>query len=103
MIDINKLSETDRALIIAYTNAMRDIDTLAILAKPMTRVGSSKKKKIWKRFTDQADKPMAESFSALNQLRQSANVELRELANKAITDSEAGSELRRLGKQIKLL
>jgi hypothetical protein len=82
---------------------MRDIDTLAILAKPTTRVGSSAKKKIWKRFTGQADKPMADSFRALNQLRQSADIELRELADKAITDSGAGSELRRLGKQIKLL
>jgi len=102
MIDINQLSKTDRDLILAYANAMRDIDTFALLAKPMTRVGSSMKKKIWKRFTKQADKPITESLRVLEQLTNYSNTELRQSAKKCIgNDSGAMKELRQLGNLIK--
>jgi hypothetical protein len=101
-MDPTTLPQADRDLIVAFTNAMRDIDTFAFLAKPRGPVGSSRKKRIWKKFTQQADKPIADSFRALDQLRQSSDFEIRELAEDAINkDDWASEELRRIGRRIK--
>jgi hypothetical protein len=102
MIDTNTLSQADRDLIVAYTNSMRDIDTAAFLAKPTVRVGSSRKKKIWTRFKQQTVKPIADSFRALDQLRQSPDSVIRELAERAINKNDGASEeLRRIGRRLK--
>jgi hypothetical protein len=102
MIDTNTLSQADRSLVVVYTNSMRDIDTAAFLAKPTVRVGSSAKKKIWTRFKQQTDQPITDSYRALEQLAQSENPDLRELAVKAINrDTGASAELRRIGRRLK--
>ena|SRR5258708_5581974 len=104
MIDPSKISEPERSLVVEFANQMRDLDTIALLAKPTTRLSKSAKHKLWDRVQKQIDKPMTESFQALVQLQKSANSELREIAVKAINkDSAAIEELRRLANRIKQL
>ncbi len=101
-IDAEKLMPSDRVLIVQFTNCMRDLDTIAVLAKPTTRLSESAKRKLWNSVEKNSAKPIEDSLRVLKQLINSAHPELRRLAEQCIDkDSGAIGELRRLGRRLK--
>jgi hypothetical protein len=101
-IDVEKLFASDRDLTVQFSNCMRDLDTVAILAKPTTYLSKAAKRKLWKSVEKNSAKPIEDSLRVLKQLTNSAHPELRKLAEKCRNkDSGAMEELRRLGRRIK--
>jgi hypothetical protein len=102
MIETSTLSAIDRESVLEFANAMRDLDTITLLAKPTTHLSKSAKRKLWDSVKKKMEKPATDSFQALKQLRNSPNPELRQLAAQSVDkNSGAMDELRRLGKRIK--
>jgi len=101
-IDAEELIPSDRGLILQFTNCMRDLDTITVLAKPTIYLSKSAKRKLWKSVEKSSAKPIEDSLRVLKQLTDSAHPELRRLAEQCIDkDSGAMEELRRLGRRIK--
>jgi len=101
-IDVEKLLPSDRDLVIQFTNCMRDLDTIAALAKPRTYLSKSAKRKLWKSVEKSSAKPIEDSLRVLKQLTNSTHPELCKLAEKCMDkDRGAMEELRRLGRRIK--
>src|SRR6267378_5594510 len=46
-IDAEELIPSDRGLILQFTNCMRDLDTITVLAKPTIYLSKSAKRKLW--------------------------------------------------------
>ena len=93
MLDLEKLEQSDRTLVLDFTNAMRDLDTTTRLCSRTDSVQSINRR---------LDPHITKSFLALTGLEQSANSALRELAERAVRkDGGAIKELRKLGNLIK--
>jgi hypothetical protein len=103
-IDVEKLAPSDRTLVVQFTNALRDLDTIALLAKSKTLLSKAAKRKLWDSVKKNTEQPISDSFKVLQQLTNSADSDLRRLAEQSIDkNSGAMDELRRLGKRIKQL
>jgi hypothetical protein len=101
-IDLEKLTATDRDLIVQFTNCLRDLDTIRLIAKPMTPISGTKKRKLWESVERDSAKPIADSIQALRQLSQSTDPDVRQLAEQCLDiDDLAMKQLRRIGRRIK--
>src|SRR6266478_3170537 len=95
-IDLEKLTVSDRDLIVQFTNCLRDLDTIRLIAKPMAPISETKKRKLWESVERDSAKPIADSIQALRKLAQSTHPELRQLAERCIDkDDLAMKQLRR--------
>ena len=100
--DVEKLTLSDRDLVVQFTNCLRDLDTIRLLAKPMTWVSKSKQRKLWKSVKTDSAKPIADSVQALRKLTLSTHPELKQLAEQCLDrDDFAMKQLRRIGRRIK--